>query len=79
MPRGDGTGPTGKGPRTGRGVGRGKTQGGQIRGGRGFGGGKAFGPGGECLCPKCGKKIPHQRGVPCTSINCPSCGSPMTR
>ena len=72
MPRGDGTGPRGRGPQTGRGRGQGG-------GGRGLGGEKAFGPGGECVCPKCGNKIPHQRGVPCTSVNCPSCGSPMTR
>ena len=69
MPRGDGTGPTGKG----------QNQGGQGRGGRGQNQGKALGPEGECVCPKCGKKIPHQRGTPCTSLKCPSCGSLMTR
>ena len=73
MPRGDGTGPMGKGPGTGRGQGFGGQGGG---GGRG---GFAAGPGGECICTKCGRTIPHQQGTPCTQVNCPSCGTPMTR
>lgn len=48
------------------------------RRGRGFGRG-AGGPPSECLCPNCGNKEPHQRGVPCYSRKCPKCGSPMTR
>jgi len=71
MPRGDGTGPTGQGPGTGRGLGRG--------GGRGRGGGFAAGPGGNCVCPSCGKTVPHQIGVPCYKAKCPSCGAAMTR
>lgn len=71
MPRGDGTGPTGQGPGTGRGMGRG--------GGRGRRGGFAAGPGGACVCPKCGKTAPHQRGVPCVQMTCPACGAAMTR
>jgi len=31
------------------------------------------GPGGYCVCPKCGYKIEHQRGVPCSSVQCPKC------
>jgi len=31
------------------------------------------GPGGYCVCPKCGYKIPHQRGVPCSTLQCPNC------
>lgn len=31
------------------------------------------GPGGYCLCPKCSYKIEHQRGIPCSSIQCPNC------
>jgi predicted Fe-Mo cluster-binding NifX family protein len=37
------------------------------------------GPGGRCVCPKCGRTEPHQRGVPCTQIQCPQCGANMTR
>ncbi len=31
------------------------------------------GPGGYCVCSKCGYKIPHQRGVPCSTLQCPNC------
>jgi predicted DNA-binding protein (UPF0251 family)/phage FluMu protein Com len=34
---------------------------------------------GYCICPQCHHKEPHRRGVPCYSINCPECGSTMTR
>ncbi|RJP64979.1 MAG: hypothetical protein C4532_18120 [Candidatus Abyssobacteria bacterium SURF_17] len=73
MPRGDGTGPMGQGPGTGRGMGRG--QGGR----RGRMGGFAAGPGGNCVCLKCGHSIPHEAGVPCPQISCPNCGTPMSR
>ncbi|MFW5898497.1 MAG: hypothetical protein ACOCT7_01430 [Candidatus Saliniplasma sp.] len=65
MPRGDGTGPPDSG---GRGQGRGQ--------GRGAG---SAGPGGNCVCPSCGKKVPHKRGVPCYEMKCPECGSQMIR
>jgi len=42
-------------------------------------GGFGLGGGGECVCPKCGKKIPHQQGKPCYEEICPDCGSRMTR
>jgi len=45
--------------------------------GQGYGYGK--GPGGFCVCPKCGEKVEHQRGVPCLSINCTKCEMPMVR
>jgi len=50
-------------------------------GGRGRMGGNrpGAGPSGFCVCPNCGAKIPHQRGVPCYSISCPKCGARMMR
>lgn len=54
--------------------------GGAGRGGRGRQpGGFGLGPGGECVCPSCGNKVPHQAGVPCYTVKCPKCGSPMVR
>jgi len=91
MPRGDGTGPKGQGPRTGRGMrgsdmgaGRGTGAGrgvgtGSSRAGR-MGGSKAgAGPGGQCVCPSCGAISTHAIGVPCYQIKCPSCGAAMAR
>ncbi|MBN2111715.1 DUF134 domain-containing protein [Candidatus Woesearchaeota archaeon] len=68
MPGGDGTGPAGKGLGAGRGAGRGR-----------MGGPVAAGPGGLCICPKCGYEQAHARGAPCTQIKCPKCGSMMAR
>jgi hypothetical protein len=59
-------------------IGRG---GGQPQG-RGFGrmgGPKAAGPAGFCACPKCGRREPHERGVPCAGQKCPACGAAMVR
>jgi len=71
MPRGFGMG-SGRG-----GGGRGRGGGG---GGRGrMGGPSAAGPGGFCVCPKCGEKMPHTQGQPCNQMVCPKCGTPMTR
>jgi len=64
MPRGDGTGPPA--------AGGGRSQG---QGGGPF----AAGPGGNCICPKCGYKKPHIAGQPCNMICCPKCGTQMTR
>ena len=66
MPRRDRTGP-GMGGREGKG------------GSRGRGGGFAEGPGGNCICPKCGKRVFHQAGATCYNQKCPKCGSAMTR
>jgi predicted Fe-Mo cluster-binding NifX family protein len=73
MPFGDGTGPAGSGSGKGRNAGTG--------GGRGRMGGSSAGAaiGGYCVCPKCGAKVPHQQGVPCYSMTCPSCGANMSR
>lgn len=38
-----------------------------------------LGPGGECICPDCGYKIPHRRGMPCSQENCSKCGGGMIR
>jgi len=63
MPRGDGTGPPGGG----------------RRGGGRMGGQYAAGPGGDCVCPKCGKKVTHALGQPCTQLTCPDCGVTLVR
>ncbi len=56
------------------------TQRGRGRGeGRGMGRRVGMGSGGYCVCPNCGEKIPHQRGIPCQSVQCPKCGSNMMR
>jgi transposase len=44
-----------------------------------MGGSKAAGPGGNCVCPSCGHKVPHQIGQPCYNVKCPKCGTAMTR
>jgi hypothetical protein len=64
MPQGDGTGP----PR-----------GSSSRGGRMGGNRAGAGPGGNCVCPNCGEKVPHKQRVPCFDLNCPKCGTKMVR
>ena len=57
-------------------------QGGGQSQGRGFGrmvGPKAAGPVGFCVCPQCGRREPHARGVPCIDQKCPMCGTAMVR
>jgi hypothetical protein len=63
MPRGDGSGPAGKGSGLGAGMGK----------------GAGLGAGGNCICPKCGQKSSHTRGVPCNTIKCSKCGTAMVR
>ncbi len=46
---------------------------GRVRGARGLG------PEGYCVCKKCGYKIKHERGIPCSTIKCPKCNLPLTR
>jgi hypothetical protein len=75
MPRGDGTGPAGQGPRTGRGGGMGQGKGrGRMGGNR-----PGAGPAGNCLCPSCGAKVPHTRATPCFEQKCPKCGAYLVR
>ena len=52
---------------------------GNSGGGRGRNRGGAFGPGGFCVCAKCGEKVVHQQGVRCTEVKCPRCGHSMVR
>jgi hypothetical protein len=75
MPRGDGTGPAGQGPGSGRGGGAGQGAGrGRMGGNR-----PGAGPNGNCVCSSCGAKVPHFRGSPCFEIMCPKCGRKMVR
>ena len=47
--------------------------------GRGRNKGGSFGIGGNCICAKCGTKVPHQQGIKCTTLKCPNCGKTMIR
>lgn len=38
-----------------------------------------LGPGGDCVCPRCGAKVPHRRGVRCSDERCPTCGIGLLR
>jgi len=51
----------------------------ELQKGKGKNKGGAFGPGGNCVCAKCGEKIQHEKGVKCTTIKCPKCGQTMIR
>ena len=37
------------------------------------------GPGGYCICPECGSRKKHERGIPCSQLRCSTCDSSMTR
>ncbi len=63
----------------GRGLGKGSGKGLGLGGGQGRNKGGSYGPGGFCVCAKCGEKVPHEQGVKCTDIKCPNCGTPMIR
>lgn len=67
MPDQDGTGPIGGGG------------GGQKQGHGRKGGPLAAGPGGNCVCPRCGTTAAHVPGQPCSEMVCPKCGAKMTR
>lgn len=38
-----------------------------------------LGPGGYCVCPDCGHREKHRRGIPCSDMKCPKCGASMKR
>lgn len=65
----------------GKGGGQGRYQGSGSGGGggRGRNQGSGRGQGGSCVCPSCGYKEPHQRGVPCYETRCPKCNSVLKR
>ena len=42
-------------------------------------GGKGLGPGGKCVCPKCGYITSHERGTPCSQKKCPNCKIELAR
>lgn len=56
--------------------GRGKSGSG---GGRGGGTKPGSGPGGNCVCPRCGHKTAHIAGQRCVDIACPKCGTKMVK
>jgi hypothetical protein len=64
MPRGDGTGP---GNNSSSGGGRMEASCSGVR------------ASGNCICPGCGTKVPHQAGVACYNEKCPRCGNGMVR
>jgi hypothetical protein len=79
-PGGEGVMPGEKsGKRAGRGQGGGSGGGCRGAGTGGSGPGKRSGTSDLCLCPVCGAKAPHERGIPCFQVNCPQCGKPMVR
>jgi len=69
---------SGQGRGQGQGAGTGPGGGGGVGGGRGQGGG-GMGAGGSCLCPKCGRRFPHNQGVPCLNERCEDCGVALIR
>lgn len=71
-----GRGFLGRATGSGKGIGLGRSGDGQGQGG---GNKPGSGPGGNCICPQCGHKIPHKRGQRCMDIACPKCGTKMMR
>jgi len=49
------------------------------KGRRGLGKRAGMRQGGDCICPRCDFRLPHQPGVPCSSLLCPHCEIRMVR
>lgn len=47
--------------------------------GRNRGNKPGSGPGGYCVCPNCGYKMPHLTNDPCYNKVCPKCGTKMVK
>lgn len=37
------------------------------------------GPDGNCVCPKCGYRVSHEKGTPCGTLKCPTCNVNLER
>jgi hypothetical protein len=42
-------------------------------------GGPGLGPGGFCVCPRCGFRKGHYPNLPCIEEKCPKCGAKLIR
>ena len=40
---------------------------------------RGMGSGGDCICPKCGKREAHRSGSPCREGKCSDCGRRLVR
>ena len=49
------------------------------KGRRGHREGAGMGGSGNCICPRCDFGLPHQPGIPCSSLLCPHCEIRMVR
>lgn len=38
-----------------------------------------LGPGGYCVCSDCGYREKHRKGIPCSTLKCPKCGTTLKR
>ena len=69
----------GQGGGGGRGSGRGQGSGMGLGSQTGRPMGRRCAVPGYCLCPQCGRREPHEPGVPCVKRTCPDCGTALVR